>query len=135
VGAISDAEGPLIRRGNEGAKQDMDLKPTSPQGPRPADSSALEANRAAETRSTPAAAKPATEAPAKARADSVDVSADAKALANDAETRPVRSSLSASRLDELGQRIANNYYDRADVIDALAKKLIDDPNFRSGGEA
>ena len=112
----------------------MNINPTGPNGARAGDSAPLEGNRAAETRPADQARAHPGQAPTKPRADSVDVSADAKALAEGADARATRSSLAADRLKEIGERIATDYYDRPEVIDVVARKVADDPNFRSGTE-
>lgn len=110
----------------------MNINPTGPNGARPGDSTPLEGNRAAETRPAGPEQAQQGQAAAKPRGDSVDVSADAKALAEGVDARTTRSSLAADRLKEIGERIATDYYNRREVIDVVAQKLADDPNFRSG---
>lgn len=109
----------------------MNVNPSSPNGPRTGDAASLETQRAQEARPDPANTATDKAAP-RARPDSVDVSAEAKALADGGEAPP-RSGLSAERLKEISERLANDYYDRADVIETVAKRLAADPNFRPEG--
>lgn len=111
----------------------MNINPTSPQGPRSADPQQLESHRAAEARSSDPAvpAAPEPERP-DARSDSVDVSADAKALVEGSEARASRSTLSPDRLKEIGDRLATGHYDQPEVIDEVARRLSRDPVFRTG---
>lgn len=109
----------------------MNINPSSPQGPRqPADPAALETARAQEAHrpENRAAVKP-PEPDARSNADSVDVSPDAKALAEQREARAAKSSLPADRLKEIGDRLASGFYDRPEVIDQVARRVARDPDF------
>ncbi len=109
----------------------MNIKPSSPQGPRnPADAAALESARTAEAR------KPETN-PAKnavgdrheKRPDSVDVSAEAKALAEQQEARAAGSLIAPDRLKQISERLESGFYDQPAVIDQVARRVARDPGF------
>ena len=109
----------------------MDINPTSKQGsPRKPDAATLESARAEEARKAGSAehreAKAKEAAP---RKDSVEVSAEAKALAEQTEARPAKSSLPPDRLKAIGERLASGHYDRPEVIDQVARRLAKDPDF------
>lgn len=110
----------------------MAINPASPHGPRPSGSEHLEANKAAEARRHEAVAAAKQKEQTEVKKDSADVSAEAKALADGAETRSKPSGLSADRLKEIGHRLATGHYDKPEVIDEVARRLQRDPNFRTG---
>ncbi len=110
----------------------MNIKPSSPQGPRnPADAAALESARTAEARKA-ATGRPKTAVDADQnphRADSADVSAEAKALAEQHEARQAGSSFEADRLKQISQRLESGFYHRPEVIDQVARGVAKDPDF------
>jgi hypothetical protein len=110
----------------------MDIKPTSPNGPnRGADPAAAEAARAQRTdadRRAPAA--PDAPAPG-ATTDSAQVSGAARSLAREVGARS-EVNLDPARLREIGERIANSYYDQPEVIDQVAQRIARDPGFVAG---
>lgn len=109
----------------------MNINPSSPQGPRPAGPDSLEANRASEARSKDAQQHQAESQRAAAKADSAEVSAEARALAEGSAARRKDAGLSADRLKEIGERLATGFYDRPEVIDRVAERIHRDPNFRA----
>jgi hypothetical protein len=108
----------------------MNIKPTTPQRNRAADSQHLESNRVAESQKPDPGRTGSPEAEKSARVDSVDVSSEAKALAS--ESRVSESSLSAERLKEIGERLASGYYDRREVIEHVARRVAGEAEFRAG---
>ncbi len=115
----------------------MNINPSSPQGSRqPADPAALDTARAAEAQQQAQArtAKSGAEARPE-RADTVDVSSEAKALAEQSEARGAESTLPKDRLKEIGERLASGFYDQPEVIDQVARRVAKDPDFlgRSDG--
>lgn len=108
----------------------MNINPTSPHGARSADPAAIEAQRAADPARSPDARTADAGSATPQGADSVEVSSEAKALADGSEARG-KSQLSAERLKEIGERLATGYYDRPEVIDEVAKRIQADPNFRN----
>lgn len=111
----------------------MAINPTSPRGSsNKPDPAALERARTAETRKiTDAAAAKAADTPRAAKGDSVDVSAEAKALAQATESRTA-SSIPPAKLKEIGERLATGFYDQPQVVDHVARRLAKDPDFTSG---
>ena len=110
----------------------MNINPSSPQGPRqPADPAALESARAQEAHrpENRVGPKPAEKDARSGGADSVDVSPDAKALAEQRDARSTTSSLPADRLKEIGDRLASGFYDQPEVIDQVARRVARDPEF------
>ena len=109
----------------------MDIKRTPPQRTGPADSPQLDSKRAAEAHKPELApaAVPAREAKG-ARTDSVNVSAEAKALVEGSESRTSGSGLSAERLKEIGERLATGHYDRPEVVDQVARRVARDADIR-----
>ncbi len=107
----------------------MAINPTSPHGPsRKPDPAALESARAQEAQKAGAAQNRAAQAKdAEVRKDSVEVSADAKALSEQTEARASQSSLPPERLKQIGERLASGHYDRPEVIAQVARRLIQDP--------
>lgn len=111
----------------------MNINPASPHGPRPAGSDQVETNRTAETRQPdPASTAAANQKREQIKADSADVSAEAKALAQGATERP-KSTLSADRLKQIGERLADGHYDRPEVIDEVARRLAQESDFTNRG--
>lgn len=112
----------------------MNIKPSSPQGPRnPADAAALESARTAEARKAESGRpRNAIDDRSQPRADSADVSAEAKALAGQQEARPAGSSLHADRLKQITERLESGFYDQPAVIDQLARRVAKDPGFLAG---
>lgn len=109
----------------------MNINPSSPQGPRQsADPAALDAARTAEAQqqAQARAAKSNTERRTD-RPDSVDVSSEAKALAEQTEARASESTLPKERLKEIGERLASGFYDQPEVIDQVARRVAKDPDF------
>ena len=110
----------------------MTINPTSPNGPhRPLESAELDRSRARAAEvplSTPPAAG-ASDSSSTDREDSVQVSSEARALAQASEVRPPKSSLPPERLQQIGERLATGFYDRPEVIDDLAKRLVSHPDF------
>ncbi len=108
----------------------MNINPTSPHGPGRSGEAGAERVRDPNARPDPAAdhRKPETEAAAAAAAQ-VQVSTDAKALASQSGTRPSSGALAAERLKEIGTRVAEGYYDRPEVVDQVARKVLQDPAF------
>jgi hypothetical protein len=108
----------------------MNINPTSPHGA--GRSGEAGADRVRDANARPEAAadqhQPETEAAAAAAAQ-VQVSSDAKALASQSGTRPSGGALAAERLKEIGTRIAQGYYDRPEVIDQVARHVLQDPAF------
>lgn len=111
----------------------MAINPTSPNGPRPSGSDPLETNRAAETR-RPEAEGAAAKARdrSQAKPDSADVSAEARALAEGVSESAKPSGLTADRLKQIGERLANGHYDSPEVIDEVARRLQRDPTAQLG---
>jgi anti-sigma28 factor (negative regulator of flagellin synthesis) len=107
----------------------MAINPTSPNGPSPKlDPTALESARTAETRKAgEAAAAKAAKAPQNSKGDSVDVSAEAKALAQQSEARAA-SSIAPDRLKQIGERLASGFYDQPEVVDQVARRVAKDPD-------
>ncbi len=113
----------------------MAINPAAPQGPRRGtDPAALEANRAQEAR-RPGSGNPEPGAAdsTRPRADSVDLSADARALSEQQEVRSAKSSLPTDRLKEIGERLATGFYDQPEVIESVARRISADPGFRADG--
>lgn len=111
----------------------MAINPTSPNAPsRKPDPAALESARAQEAQKAVAARTRAAQArDAEVRNDSVDVSADAKALSAQTETRASQSSLPPDRLKQIGERLASGHYDKPEVIAQVARRLVQDPDFKA----
>ena len=110
----------------------MAINPAAPQGPRRGtDPAALEANRAQEAR-RPGSGNPEPGAAesTKPRPDSVDLSSDARALAEQQEVRNAKSSLPTDRLKEIGERLASGFYDQPEVIESVARRVSTDLDFR-----
>ena len=110
----------------------MNINSSSPQGPRqPNDPATLEAARAQEAQKQAPSkqSKPVAQEQQGAGSDSVQVSSDAKALAEQRDARGANSSLSADRLKEIGERLASGFYDSPEVIDQVARKVARDPDF------
>ena len=106
---------------NPASKQDSSRKP---------DAAALETARAQEAQKAGTAEQRAAKAKeGTSRKDSVEVSAEAKALSEQTEARPAKSSLPADRLKAIGERLASGHYDRPEVIDQVARRLARDPDF------
>jgi hypothetical protein len=111
----------------------MTINPTSPNGPkRPLDSAELDRSRRAAA--PPLSAAPVADAAdgSTARADSVEVSSEARALAEASGVRPTRSSLPPERLEQIGERLATGFYDRPEVVAELARRLVSHPDFQRG---
>ncbi len=114
----------------------MKINPSSPNGPRnPVDAAALDAARTAETRKSEGTAnKAAVDGDRnRNRTDSADVSAEARALAEQQGAPPARSSLSSDRLKEISERLESGFYDRPEVIAQVARNLTSDPDFVDRG--
>ncbi|MEZ4457515.1 MAG: hypothetical protein R2882_13355 [Gemmatimonadales bacterium] len=108
----------------------MNINPSSPQGPRKVDQGAVEGARTTETKRLESSAAPQRAADGKnGRPDSVDVSTEARALAEQSEARPAKSSLPVDRLKEVGERLASGFYDQPEVIDQVARRIAGDPDF------
>lgn len=109
----------------------MSINPTSPHGPsRKPDPAALESARSQEAQKANAAQARTATAKGKdaARKDSVEVSAEAKALSEQTEAR-AKSSLPPERLKQIGERLASGHYDKPEVIAQVARRLAKDPDF------
>ncbi len=110
----------------------MNIKPSSPQGPRnPADAAALESARTAEARKAKTGPpKNTVDADRnRNRTDSADVSAEAKALAEQHEARQTGSSLKADRLKQISERVESGFYHRPEVVAQVARRVAKDPDF------
>ena len=109
----------------------MDIKRTTPQRTGPTDSPQLDSKRAAEARKPEHSPTSGLAHEAKAaRTDSVNVSAEAKALVEQSESRASGSGLSEARLKEIGERVASGHYDRPEVIDQVARRVARDADIR-----
>ena len=109
----------------------MDIKPTSPNGPnRPVDPPAVEGARTQRTQAADVErrAPAAPEAPAAGPVDSAQVSGAARSLAREVGARS-EVNLDPARLREIGERIANSYYDQPEVIEQVARRIARDPGF------
>ena len=113
----------------------MNINPSSPQGPRTPADAALEGARTADTRKADSGSqKDAVAADRNQhRADSADVSAEAKALAGLQESRQSASSLGPDRLKEISGRVESGFYDQPKVIDQVASGVANDPDFLGQG--
>jgi hypothetical protein len=114
----------------------MKINPSSPNNPRtPVDAAALDSARTAEARkSEGSAAKTAVDADLnRSRADTADVSAEARALAGQQGSPAARSSLPADRLKEISERLESGFYDRPEVIAQVARGVANDPDFVDRG--
>lgn len=110
----------------------MKINPSSPNSPRgPADAAALDSARTAEARKSEGSApKPAIDADRnRSRADSADVSDEARALAERQGSPATRSSLPADRLKEISARLESGFYDRPEVIAEVARGVANDSDF------
>ena len=111
----------------------MTINPSSPNGPsRPVDPAELERTRArpAEPVTSPVTKKDAVDSDDQ-KLDSVQVSSEARALADPSGARPPRGTLPPERLQQIGERLATGFYDRPEVIDELAKRLVNHSDLRS----
>ena len=111
----------------------MAINPTSPNGPRgPLDPAELERSKARATSGASPAPATSRESvdPNETNHDSVQVSPEALDLAQQSGTRPTKSSLPPERLQQIGERLASGFYDRPEVINDLAKRLADHPDFK-----
>lgn len=95
------------------------LKPGSP-GPRPG---FVPMERAGQR--SPAAPRSVAAQPEAFAADEVHVSPQAQALSQEGEAVPA-GELPASRLHEITARLASDYYDRPEVLDAIVRGVIRD---------
>ncbi len=114
----------------------MKINPSSPNSPRnPVDAAAIDNARTAEARKSDGnAAKTAVDADRnRSRADSADVSAEARALAEQQGSSAARSSLSADRVKEISERLESGFYDRPEVIAQVARGVANDPDFVDRG--
>jgi len=112
----------------------MAINPTSPNGPRgPLDPAELEKSRARGAQSASPAPVTGREAvdPNETKHDSVQVSPEALDLAQQSGARPPKSSLPPERLQQIGERLASGFYDQPEVMNDLAKRLVNHPDFRS----
>lgn len=57
-------------------------------------------------------------------ADKLEISREAKALAESS------SKLSSDRIAEIKKRIEENFYDKDDVLDVVAKRMLKSPNYK-----
>jgi hypothetical protein len=109
----------------------MNVNPSSPQGPRqPTDPAALDGARPQEGKRSGSGVPPKAAESAVGRPDSVDLSAEARHLADGSDVRPGQSSLSLDRLQQVGERLAAGFYDQPEVIEQVARRVARDPDFR-----
>lgn len=113
----------------------MEINPTAGNGANRIDQAAVEGQRAArqaaeEAQARQQQAEAAAEADNEPRNDSADLSSTARALARDTEARPPEAKIDPARLQEIGERLASGYYDRPEVIEQVAERLHQDPEFR-----
>ena len=79
--------------------------------------------RESANRATPAGGSPATPATAPARVDRVEISDAGRALA--AQGGEATGELGADRVAELRQRVLSGAYNSLDVVDQVARRLLD----------
>jgi anti-sigma28 factor (negative regulator of flagellin synthesis) len=58
------------------------------------------------------------------KTDKLEISKEAKALAKSS------SNLNSERIAEIKKRIEENYYDKNEVLDVVAKRILKSPNFK-----
>src|SRR5688572_15301516 len=99
----------------------MTINPSSPNGPsRPLDPAELERSRARQAESvTQGVTRKEAVDPDDQTVDSVQVSSEARALADASSAPPPRNALPPERLQQIGERLATGFYDRPEVIDEL----------------
>ena len=103
----------------------------NPTGPRPNDPAQVETNRAAEARQDERAKGPANKQKNQVKADSVEVSSEARALAKH-DAPATNSGIHPDRLKEIGERLASGFYEQPEVVDEVARRLEADPDFNKG---
>ena len=79
--------------------------------------------RESANRTTPAGGSPATPSAAPPRVDRVEISEAGRALA--AHGGEATGTLGADRLSELRQRVLGGAYNSLDVVDQVARRLLD----------
>jgi hypothetical protein len=106
--------------------KDMEIKPT---GTGPQADTALEAAKARDAQRAARGVDRRVDQDAGPRQDKVEVSDEARNLAEAGQGRAVtQSSLSPDRLREIGERLASGFYDRPEVIEEVARRVITGPD-------
>lgn len=106
----------------------MTIEPTGSAGNLPLDPARIKQSRPA---GVDPVSRPAAEAGREPErgSDSVEVSPEARALADRGPVRDAEGTLEPARLREVIDRIASGFHDRPEVLDQIAQRILKDPDF------